>query len=183
MASNLETHAFCENQHFSLMVLKMFVETFPKKNVIHSAFPQYQHNLLDFYYPLSELLKNSKESFIVYDNTKDKYVGGAYIYDDDTVIPAQTLTDEYYQSFEELIESDKEAVAKKIKQNNKKLLYSSILTTNLDADHIENLILVNYIEDQIIKIAKKFGYDAIITVNTNKLTRVMVILTTYFYSF
>ena len=183
MASNLETHAFCENQDFSLMVLKMFVETFPKKNVIHSAFPQYQHNLLDFYYPLSELLKNSKESFIVYDNTKDKYVGGAYIYDDDTVIQAQTLNDEYYQSFEELIESDKEAVAKTIKQNKKKLLYSSILTTNLDADHIENLILVNYIEDQIIKIATKFGYDAIITVNTNKLTRVMVILTTYFYSF
>jgi hypothetical protein len=71
MTSTLETHAFCENQNFSSMVLKMFVETFPKKNIIHSAFSEYQHNVLDFYYPLCEFLKNSKESFIVYDKMKN----------------------------------------------------------------------------------------------------------------
>ena len=60
--------------------------------------------------------------------------------------------------------------------NVNKLLYSSFITTNLDANSLENIILVNFMEDEIIRVANEFKYDAIITVNTNKLTQVCIII-------
>ena len=49
---------------------------------------------------------------------------------------------------------------------------ATFITTNIESSDLENIVLVNFIEDQIIKTANDFNYDSIISVNTNKLTRV-----------
>ena len=54
------------------------------------------------------------------------------------------------------------------------------MTTNLEASTSENIILINFIEDQIIKIANENNYDAIITINTTKLTKVCNFLNNLF---
>jgi acyl-coenzyme A synthetase/AMP-(fatty) acid ligase len=167
-SQNLEIHPFSENDQYSTIVLKMMVETFTKKNVIHSLYPEYQDKLFDFYHPTSQLLKDSTESFIVYDKFKQKFVGGTYIYDY-SIVPPIDIKNEYYLSFVELLGANKRSVAKNIKN---KLMNATFITTNIESSDLENIVLVNFIEDQIIKIANDFNYDSIISVNTNKLTRV-----------
>ena len=60
---------------------------------------------------------------------------------------------------------------------NKKLLNSSFMTTNMESTPYENIVLINFIEDQIIKIANENNYDGIITINTTKLTKVFIFVT------
>ena len=167
-SQNLEIHPFSENNQYSTLVLKMMVETFTQKNVIHSLYPEYQDTLFEFYYPTSQLLKDSAESFIVYDKSKEKFVGGTYIYDY-SIVPPIDIKNEYYLSFVELLGANKRSVAKNIKN---KLMNATFITTNIESSDLENIVLVNFIEDQIIKTANDFNYDSIISVNTNKLTRV-----------
>ena len=72
-----------------------------------------------------------------------------------------------------MLSTNRKMVTERPHLKNKKLLNASFMTTNLEATASENIILINFIEDQIIKIANENNYDAIVTINTTKLTKVI----------
>lgn len=172
--SNLKSFRFSEDPKYSLLVLEMIADTFPKKNILHSSYPvdSSKQNLFDFILPAAEYLKNSTTSFIVFDTKKNKFVGGSFLYDyNNTHLPCET-NNEYYLNLLKMLSVNRKLVSDRAHLKNKKLLNASFMTTNLESTYYENIVLINFIEDQIIKIATENNYDAIITINTTKLTKV-----------
>ena len=173
--SHLRSFRFSEDPKYSLLVLEMIADTFPKKNILHSTYPidSSKQNLFDFILPSAEYLKNSNTSFIVFDSKKNKFVGGSFLYDYyNTHLPCST-DNEYFINLLLMLSTNRKMVTERPHLKNKKLLNASFMTTNLEATASENIILINFIEDQIIKIANENNYDAIVTINTTKLTKVI----------
>jgi c-di-GMP-related signal transduction protein len=69
-----------------------------------------------------------------------------------------------------LNELESEVVEKNAKGLN--ILSADLIATDLDSTLQENICIINFIENQIIEVAKRFNYDAIIAANSNKLTQV-----------
>lgn len=176
--SHLQSFKFSEDPKYSLLVLEMIADTFPKKNILHSTFPvdSGKQQLFDFILPSAEYLKNSNTSFIVFDTYKNKFVGGSFLYDYyNTNLPCNT-DNEYFLNLLKMLSTNRKLVSDRPHLTNKKLLNASFMTTNLESTSYENIVLINFIEDQIIKIANENNYDAIITINTTKLTKVFYYL-------
>lgn len=180
--SHLRSFRFSEDPKYSFLVLEMIADTFPKKNILHSTYPMEssKQNLFDFILPSAEYLQNSNTSFIVFDAKKNKFVGGSFLYDYyNTHLPCNT-DNEYFLNLLKMLSTNRKMVSDRPNLKNKKLLNASFMTTNLEASTSENIILINFIEDQIIKIANENNYDAIITINTTKLTKVCNFLNNLF---
>jgi acyl carrier protein len=166
---HLKAIAFSENKEFVRTVLRLICETYPVKNDLCISFVDYD-DLYDAYKPIVEFLENSPESFIVYDTIKNKYVGGAYITSFDKPLPYSNdiPNDSYINTM--LNELESEVVEKNAK--GLMILSADLIATDLDSTLQENICIINFIENQIIEVAKRFNYDAIIAANSNKLTQV-----------
>ncbi len=176
--SHLKSFKFAEDPKYSLLVLEMIADTFPKKNILHSTFPleSSKQKLFDYILPAAEFLKNSHTSFIVFDTLKNKFVGGSFLYDYKLTLPCATDS-EYFLNLLKMLGTNRRLVSDRPHLKNKKLLNSSFMTTNMESTPYENIVLINFIEDQIIKIANENNYDGIITINTTKLTKVFIFVT------
>ncbi|CAF0876260.1 unnamed protein product [Brachionus calyciflorus] len=163
---------FSENESLAFEVLNMFVGTFNDRNIIHSTFPieSTEKNLYDCFHPMVEYLKSSDKCFVVFDVTKQKYVGGCFIYDYDDN-PPFTIVNEFFFHLLELLDLVAKMAADKEKLRNKKILYSAIVTTSPETSQEENVMIINFIEENIINIGREFDFDAILTTNTSKLTQ------------
>ena len=126
---------------------------------------------------LTDLYLFTEESFIVFDKKLKKFVGGALLFDVEKNIFFE-INDAYYNSINEFIEfclqESLTLVDSKLKIN-----FVDAVTTNKFSTFQENLIISDFIEDEIIRVSKRCGYDAIIGINTSPVTDVNFIF--YFF--
>ena len=166
---NLEIIKFSERSILAEEVLRMCSQTYTKKSELEMGLGVSDHEFYQELYPIAYALRNSEESFGVVDKETGKLVGGAIICD----ISLQfNLNEIKMKPIFALIDETKNNTVKKLLDQKQKLLYSMLVTTSIDCSINENVILIDLIESEIINVAKKFGYNAIVTVNTIKITGV-----------
>ena len=172
--AHLRAHRFSEDASYSLRVLDMIADTFSHKNILHSSYPSdsSREHLYEYIRPSADYLRDSGTSFIVFDTLKDKFVAGSFLYDyHATHLPCHA-TNEYFLNLIEMLRVNRQVAVNKAGLANKRVLNSSFMTTNAESSFYDNIVLMNFIEDEIIKIARENHYDAIVTVNTTRITRV-----------
>jgi acyl-coenzyme A synthetase/AMP-(fatty) acid ligase/acyl carrier protein len=150
-------------------VLRMCSETYSKKSPLEINLGISEDDFYQEFYPLVDILKNSEESFAVINTQTGKLVGGAFLCD--ITVPI-VFNERKIKPLLAFLDETKMDIVEIFLNENKKVLHSMLVTTTLDCNFNENVIIIDFIESEIISIAKKFCYNVIVTVNTIKLTEV-----------
>lgn len=175
--SNLVSLPVKGNRELISCIYDMFIDTYEEKFIFLKNYKidrEYHFKILDL---LTDLYLFTEESFIVFDKKLKKFVGGALLFDVEKNIFFE-INDAYYNSINEFIEfclqESLTLVDSKLKIN-----FVDAVTTNKFSTFQENLIISDFIEDEIIRVSKRCGYDAIIGINTSPVTDVNFIF--YFF--
>ena len=173
ISNHLECIPFSQNKDNTWKVFDMYIDTFTEKNSIFKCFHIDRETHAEIMKSSAEFYAETEESFIVFDRKKNEYVAGAYLNNLGTEPPIKT--DHYFHHVIDFFDTFHERLVKKVDLSNLKVLYSFIITTNKNATMEENVLLVKFMEEKIIEIAKKFNYQAILTTNANELTKVLIL--------
>ena len=160
---------FSENPELAEKVLLMCAQTYAQKSPLEIALNITEENFYEEFHPMVDALKNSEESFGVIDEETGKLVGGAFICD--ITLPLY-FHEKKIKPLLAFLDGIKQSIVDKLLIENKKILHSMLVTTAMECNTNENVILIDFIETEIISIAKRFNYNAIVTVNTIKITEV-----------
>ena len=154
-------------------IFDMFLDTYMDKSFFFKCISIDRETHFNVMKSTAEFYQHTDESFIVFDDKKKDFVCGAYLnnFCDEFVFKTDHELHHVFDLFDFLHERS----IHKVDTKNLKILYNFILTTNSLATVKENLILMTFMEQKVVEIAKKLKYDAILTMNSNNLTKVRMI--------
>lgn len=161
---------------FAKKILKLISDTYPVKSILLKSRVD-SRAMFDAYYYLTSFAHKNSDSFLVYDKSKRKCVGGVFIYDLEKISSAQIptfrkVTNQSVQMLHDIFESIETKYIDKLRGENRKVLKSGMATTNLNCTFNENMAIIDYIETEVVRIASENGYDCILAFNANRLTTV-----------
>jgi acyl-coenzyme A synthetase/AMP-(fatty) acid ligase len=164
-----------KNVRYSKKILKMVSETYPKKNEITIGFSS-ERELFDNCYEMMKLAHSNSYSFLVYDKSRKKCVGGAFVFDSKVVenfsFKKRKLDNSGFDFVVNMLSELEAPYLHELIQGGKKVLESFMITTHVDLAFNENVAVIDYLEEEIIRLGRENNFDAIITTNSNKLTKV-----------
>jgi hypothetical protein len=160
---------------FAKKILKLISDTYPLKSILLKNTLD-MRTMFDVHYNFMAYAHRNSDSFLVYDKTKQKCVGGVFIYDffqfEHLHFPKRKLQSLSVEILHQIFGPIEAKYAERFRSENKRVLKSGMATTNLDCTFNENVAIIDFIESEIVANATRNGYDCILALNANKLTTV-----------